>query len=165
MKKTLKIILVKFSKKQKITYLIGDFDLNLIDYDTNLKVNSYCDTAFSHNFIPIINKPSSVTNHNETIIDHNLTNYFDTKVDSGILKVDISDHFPIFLNSKSINIKTRHDLVFVTKRHINPFTLSLVKEKLLKVDLGFLNALKGPTESYKIFLNVCSNFYEIVFQI
>ena len=37
-----------------MTYLLGDFNLNLLDYDTNLKVKFYCNTAFSHNFIPII---------------------------------------------------------------------------------------------------------------
>ena len=31
-----------------------------------------------------------VTNHNATIIDHTLSNSFDNKIDTGILKVDIS---------------------------------------------------------------------------
>ena len=61
----------KFLKKTKtkITYL-GDFSLNLLDYDTNLKVKPYFSIALSHNFLLIINKPMHVTNHNVTIIDH-----------------------------------------------------------------------------------------------
>ena len=60
----------KFFKKTKtkITYLIDGFNLHLLDYGTNLKVKSYCNTAFSHNFIPIINKPTRVTNHNELLL-------------------------------------------------------------------------------------------------
>ena len=65
--------------KPKITYLLGDFNLNLLDYDTNFEVQSYCNTAFSHNFIPIINKPTLVTNHNATITDDILTNSCDSK--------------------------------------------------------------------------------------
>ena len=84
--------------------------------------------------MPIINKPVCVTNYNATIINHILTNSFDGKIDTRILKVYMVDHFPIFLTSKSINVKTIHDPVFVTKCNINPFTLSLFKEKLLKVD-------------------------------
>ena len=137
--------------KTKITYLLGDFNLNLLNYETNCKVKSYYNTAFSHNFIPIINKPTHVTNHNATIIDHILTNSFDRKIDTGILKVDISDHFPIFFISKSINVKTSQDPVFVTKRDINPFTLSLLKEILLKVDWGLLHPIKDPNEAYKTF--------------
>ena len=143
----------KFFKKPKpkIAYLLGGFSLNLLDYDTNSKVRSYCNTAFSHNSIPIINKPMRVTNHNGTIIDHILTNSFDSKIDTGTLKVDISDHFPIHFASKSINVKTSQDSVFFRKRDVNPFTLSLLKEKLLKVDMRLLNIIKDPNEVYKTF--------------
>ena len=84
----------------------ADFNLNFLDYNTNLKVKSCCNTAFSHNFITIINKSTCVTNHNATIIDHVLTIIFHSKIDARILKIDISDHFPIFFTSKSINVKT-----------------------------------------------------------
>ena len=57
------IILVNFSKKKKkkgkITYLLGDSNLNL-DYHTKLKAKPSCNTAFSHNFIPTIIKPALV---------------------------------------------------------------------------------------------------------
>ena len=151
----MKIILVSFSKKikTKITCLLSDFNLNLLDYDINSKVKYYCNIAFSYNFIPIINKPTRVTSHNATIIDHILANSFDSKVDTGILKVDISDHFPVFFTSKSMNVKTSQEQVFVTKRDINPFTFSLLKEKLLKVDWGLLHPIKDLNEAYKTFLN------------
>ena len=74
--------------KTKITYLLGDFNLNL-DYETNCKAKSYGNTAFSHNLIPVIKKPTRVINHNATIVDHILTNSFDSKIDTGILKVGI----------------------------------------------------------------------------
>ena len=122
-----------------------------------MKLKSYGNTALSHNFIPITNKPAGVTNHNATIIDHILTNSFDSKIDTGILKGDISDYLPIFFTSKSINVKTCQDQVFVTKCNINLFTLSLLKEKLLKVDWGLLNSIKDLNEAYKTFLNVFSN--------
>ena len=128
-----------------------------------MKVKSYCNTAFSHNFIPTINKPTSVTNHNATIIDHILTNTFNRNIDSGILKVDILDHITIFFTSKAINIKASKDQVFVMKRDINLFTLSLFKEKLLEVDWGFLKTIQDPNEAYKYFLIVFGNLYEIAF--
>ena len=109
---------------------------------TNLKVKSYYNTPFSHNFIPIINKPTRAANHNVTIIDHILKHSFDSKIDTGISKVDISDHFSIFFTSKSRNVKTSRDPVFVTKHDINLFTLSLLKEILLKVSWGLLLTIK-----------------------
>ena len=87
-----------------------------------------------------------------------MTNTFNRKIDSGILKVNISAHFPIFFTSKAIKIKTSKDPVFVMKRNINLFTLSLFKEKLLEDDWGFLK-----NEAYKSFLLVFGKLYEIAF--
>ena len=53
--------------------------------------------------------------------------------------------------------------MFVTKRDICDFTLSLLKEKLLKVDWGLLHTIKDPNEAYITFLNVFSNLHEIAF--
>ena len=53
--------------------------------------------------------------------------------------------------------------MFVRKRDTNPFTLSLLKEKLLKVGWGLLYTTKDPNEAYKTFLNVFSNLCEIAF--
>ena len=92
--------------------------------------------------------------------DHILTNSFDSKIDIWILKVDISDHFPIFFISKSINVNTSKDPVFITKHDINPLALFILKEKLLKVDWGLLHTIKDSNEAYKTFLNVFSDLYE-----
>ena len=91
-----------------------------IIFKPDLIVKFHYNIAFSHNFIPIISKPTQ---------DHILTIYFYSKIDTRMLKVDIWGHFPIFFTSKSINVKTSQDMVFVIKRDINSVTLSLLKEK------------------------------------
>ena len=48
-------------------------------------------------------------------------------------------------------------------RDINPFTLSLLNEKLLKVEWGFVNAIKDINKAYKTFLHIFSNPSEIAF--
>ena len=52
--------------------------------------------------------------------------------------------------------------MLVTKHDIILFTLPL-KEKVLKVDCGFLYTIKDSNGDYKTFLNVFSNLYEITF--
>ena len=46
---------------------------------------------------------------------------------------------------------------------MNPFTIWLFKQKLLKVDWRLLHPIKDPNEAYKTFLNVFNNLYEIAF--
>ena len=58
----------------------------------------------------MINKPARVSKSNETIIDHDLTESFlNTDCSTGIIKIDISDQFPIFLISDvKISENTNH---------------------------------------------------------
>ena len=80
---------------------MGDTNLNLIDYEANIKVKNYLNLLFQKNFIPVINKPTKVPRNNATIIDHINTNHFlNNDMHSGIITAGISDHFPIFLISK-----------------------------------------------------------------
>ena len=58
----------------KAIYRVGDTNLNLIDYETNIKVKNYLNLFFQKNFIPVINKPTRVSRNNATIIDHINTN-------------------------------------------------------------------------------------------
>ena len=53
--------------------------------------------------------------------------------------------------TKLIFIFKANDATFVTKRDINPFTVSFLKEKLLKVDWGLLYTIKDPIEAYETF--------------
>ena len=74
--KNLETALIVFLIKQKneITYPLGDFNLNLVDYETNVKLNLIVMQLFSRNFIAIINKATRVTNYYASIINYILTN-------------------------------------------------------------------------------------------
>ena len=81
----------------KTCFLVGDLNLNLIDYQSNAKVRNFVNLIFQHSLVPIVNKPTRVTKHNAALIDYIITNSFtDQENLTGILKSDISDHFPIF---------------------------------------------------------------------
>ena len=53
----------------KAIYIVGDTNLNLTDYETNIKVKNYLNLLFQKNFISVINKPTRVSCNNATIID------------------------------------------------------------------------------------------------
>ena len=61
---------------------------------------------FQNGSIPVINKPTRVTNKSITCIDHIYINsFFNHDISSGIIKTDISDHFPVFIIDNDINLK------------------------------------------------------------
>ena len=112
----------KMKNPDKAIYVVGDINLNLIDYETNIKVINYLNLLFQKNFIPVINKPTRVSRNNATIIDHINTNHFlNNYMHSGIITADISGHFPIFLISKDLMLDFSNEPIHITKREIKSF--------------------------------------------
>ena len=56
--------------------IAGDFNLNLLDHESNKKVHNFLDIIYRNGMIPTINKPTRVTRTAVTAIDHILTNSF-----------------------------------------------------------------------------------------
>ena len=84
----------------------GDFNINLLDFDANKKLQNFVNLMFRFRMIPTINKPTRVTRQTASTIDHIITNsLMHTGFKSGIIKTDISDHFPIFFSYKYISEK------------------------------------------------------------
>ena len=77
--------------------MAGNFNMNLLDFEQNKKVQNFLNIMFGHSMIPVINKPTRVTKNTATAIDNIFINSVTTsKFKTGIIKSDISDHFPIF---------------------------------------------------------------------
>lgn len=63
-----------------------------------MKVKNAVNFALQNNLIPLINKPTRVTITNSVAIDLILTNAFlNEQIRMGIIKTEISNHFPLFL--------------------------------------------------------------------
>ena len=83
---------------EKYLFLIGDININSLDYKSNNIVKNFFNASFKHGMFPVIIRPR-VTRHSSAVINHILTNAILTKnIYSGIAKRDISDHFPIFFS-------------------------------------------------------------------
>ena len=68
-----------------------DFNLDILNYDNNENTLNLLNSLTSHSLIPIITKPSRITDQSATLID----NIFMTKPNvfvSSILISDVSDH-------------------------------------------------------------------------
>ena len=54
-----------FLSKNETNYkkmiLVGDFNINVFDFENNRKVEKYLNQKFSRNMIPVINKPTTAT--------------------------------------------------------------------------------------------------------
>ena len=100
------ILLDTIMKEHKLCYLLGDYNLIILNYDTHDTTAEFIDILYSHAILPLINRPTRVTQSSATAIDNIFTNDIDAIENGchGILVTDISDHFPIFhIGNKEIN--------------------------------------------------------------
>ena len=83
--------------------MVGDFNINILDFNESKIVQNFVNLMFRHGLIPTINKPTCVTKDTATEIHHIITNsVINAEFKTGIVKTDISDHFPIFLIFKCV---------------------------------------------------------------
>ncbi|XP_065639571.1 uncharacterized protein LOC136072316 [Hydra vulgaris] len=102
-----------------------------LQYEKNANIKLFFDEMLQYYIFPIINKPTRVTPTSITAVDNILTNsIFDTSLKAGIIKTDISDHFPVFF-SLTQDIKSINSCkIKIYKRKINKFAIQQFKDSL-----------------------------------
>ena len=90
----LKGLLDKLSKENKIVFLLGNFNINLLNYAQDTSTNVFLDSLSSHLFLPHILQPIRVRGNSKTLIDNIFSNAISPNIISGNLMSSISDHLP-----------------------------------------------------------------------
>ena len=89
-------LLENISKEQKSIFLLGDFNVNLLNYNEHNQKNKFLDSLACNSFILLILQPTRITSHSNTLIDNVFSNVIDPDIISGNLTATISDHLPQF---------------------------------------------------------------------
>lgn len=89
-------ILKELNEKKYQIYILGDMNIDFLKYNEHTNTEEYLDMLYLNNLLPLITKPTRLTDHSSTLIDHIYTNTSIQNITSGIALVDISDHLPIF---------------------------------------------------------------------
>ena len=82
---------------------------------------------------------------------------------TGILKTDISDHFPIFTISVKHRLDSSDKKITIRKRIINADSIQEFKDILSEVVWGNLYSISNPNDAYEYFLKVFSVIYDLAF--
>ena len=111
--------------------MAGGFNMNLLDFEQNKKVQNFPNIMFGHSMMPVINKPTRATKNTAIAIDHILIiSVSTTKFKTWIIKSDISDHFPIFLLADyNIHIKETKER-FIFRCDLSAISVEKFKYKL-----------------------------------
>jgi exonuclease III len=86
----------KISKEGKYCILMGDFNINLLNYESHTPTDEFINNLGVFCFQPHILQPTRITDHSATLIDNIFFNSIEHYSISGNLLCDISDHLPNF---------------------------------------------------------------------
>ena len=135
---------------------MGDFNIDLLKTESRDISDRFSEQLFSSSFLPLVTRPTRITEHTATLIDNIFTNDIEQIESSknGLIFTDISDHLPIFhITSLARKIYNSEGKTSQYRRIINNSNL-----------LSFSNAMKlmswdniiednDPCKAYNIFHN------------
>ena len=156
-------ILSVIKAERKTCYILGDFNINLINVSNHIPTAEFLELMYSHAFTPLITKPTRVTSNTATLIDNIFTNSSRNSF-NGILLSDISDHFPIFC----INITTcviRTDAEFKQQREYKTKNIADFSEKMRLTNWQTVLNTIEPQLAYSSFQHIFMQCYESCFPI
>ena len=130
----LKTTLNSLKKENKLIFLSGDFNYNLLNHEKNKEVNEFLDILFSSFCQPYILHPTRIVdNAKPSLIDNIFANSIDHSPISGNLTCKISDHLPNFMILQNFdkNIKKTK----IRKRNYKHFNEQLFLTELNNTDI------------------------------
>lgn len=158
----LEALINKYDSKNKVL-IIGDFNINLLNTHKHEPTANFNNMLTSNKFLPLINKPTRITEYTSTLIDNFFSNYLYDSMNTAVIYNSISDHLPILLtyDTKPIRSET---IINKTSRIINDNNISNFISKLQSVDWSDVKlacSSNKPDIAYSTFLNKFTiNYHE-----
>ena len=112
--KNLNPFLDKLSKENKQLFLVGDFNINSLNYNDHQPTNEFLDSLVSNSFISYILQPTRLNSHSKTLINSIFSNVISHEVISGNKTVTISDHLPqiLFIPNVLSNLSCQKSYIY-----------------------------------------------------
>ena len=133
-------ILEKVSFENKDIYLLGDFNINLLNYEFDRHTAHFLDDMYSNSFTPDITLPTCITPRSKTLIDDIFYHNFSESIISGILITAISNYLAQFITTSKILQQEPKKIIH--KGCFKNFNEDLLEKNLRNINRGALLELE-----------------------
>lgn len=161
---TMEELLMKLSRiPHNKLYIGGDFNLNLLNYESDNDCLRFLNLMSSNSLYPLITKPTRICGDSHTLLDNIFTGD-PVHYSCGIILSDISDHYPVFsiFNDVFPNDLGRNVSPTVLRyRQINDETLNTLYSSLVDFDFGVILGLNDVNDAFVKFNDEIMKFYNL----
>jgi len=144
---------------------MGDINIDLLKCSDHTKTSDYLDTIFTQGFIPLILKPTRITPHSSTLIDHIYTNTCEFNITSGIVISSVSDHLGIFSIIEHVNKTKVSDILHKPYRNYSLLNINKFNALLSQTDYTQIYMEDCPNKAYDAFMSIFRDIFERAFPI
>ena len=127
-------IMEKISNEKKYCIIMGDFDINLLNYESHPLTHEFLSNLGPYCFQPYITQPTRITDHSATLIDNIYFNSIEHETLSGNLICDITDHFPNFLILNKLACTSSNPTIY--RRDYSDFNEAILFEEVRLINWG-----------------------------
>ncbi|XP_065642863.1 uncharacterized protein LOC136074468 [Hydra vulgaris] len=145
----------KVSIENKDIIFLGDFNINLLNYDSSNDVSDFLDSMCSYSLFPFITQPTRITPQSKSLIDNIFLNFYKPNLISGNLTFSLADHLIQFIAIPSRKFEKIH--LKIHRRCFKNFNKKLFLEQLKVTDWDPV-----IQEENKNINNSTTNFLEII---
>jgi hypothetical protein len=142
-------------------YLVGDFNIDILKINENVRASDYINLLFSFGLLQILTKPTRCSDNSASLIDHIITNRNSASFKSVILTTQISDHFPIvhFLDDYRQKMVPK----FFETRDFSAAKLNNFNQTLNNINWNFVEQSPCAQSAYNNFSDLFLNLYQLHF--
>ena len=158
-------ILKTIEDEHKECYLLGDYNIDLLNMNKHKSTADFLENMYSHSCIPLIKKPTRISRHRATLIDNIFTSRIeDINSVQGILWTDVSDHLPVFVIHKNECVSDCDKFIF--KRSFSDRNIVNFRDVIANTDWqSLVMHLDEAQSAYSAFHNYISKTFDSCFPI
>ena len=149
------------SKERKLCYFLGDFNLHILNYDLHSATVEFLDTLYAYVTLPLISRPTKITQSSATAIDNIFTNDANAFENGchGILVTDISDHFPVFhISDSTIKNESMEKSIWI--RNFSYKNKRSFQRELGDIDWSEMCSQSDTQEAFSVFHKAFVRLYD-----
>ena len=152
-------VLHKIRRENKLCYLLGDFNLNLLNVSTHHPTNQFLDLLYAFSFKPLVDKPTRITANTSTLIDNIFCNSLMTCHMTGLLYCDVTDHLPIFFIDECNSYNTNERMQEISFRRINDNAILNFRQNIELLNWDEIYHSANCDDAYILFIEKFSTAY------
>ena len=151
-------LLEKLRLEIKCCYLLGDYNVNLLNYGKHDGTTCFVDILQAHSFVSLISRPTRVSKSFATLIDNIFTNSYSDIENTFqcLIYTDITDHYPIV--HIDFNIQVCDPDTVVIQRNFSQRNRQQFYESVASLDW---QSVKSETDAQRVF----SSFHSLLIKL